>query len=320
MATASILSAKFFHDEAKAFEHVEKILWPNGPVCPHCGNVDQDRIVRIKGKTARMGLHRCKECRGQFTVKVGTVFESAHIPLNKMLQAVYLMSCSKKGVSAHQLHRILRVQYKTAWFLAHRIREAMRTGALAPMGGPGSIVEADETYYGPTAEQPTQTTAGTPFKKKGRHGPSGKRAILALVERGGTVRTFHVEKANHETVETIVATNVARESILATDESRLYTRVGGEFADHLSVNHAAKEYVRGEAHTNTLEGYFSIFKRGMRGVYQHCGEKHLHRYLAEFDFRYNQRASLGVGDTGRTAKALSGIVGKRLKYRDSLGA
>ncbi len=328
MLPSSVLSAKFFHNEAEAFKHVEKILWPNGPICPHCGNFDQDRIKRLEGKSTRLGLLKCNECRMQFTVKVGTVFESAHVPLHKMLQALHLMACSKKGVSAHQLHRILQVTYKTAWFLAHRIREAMRTGGLGPMGGLGSIVEVDETYFGPADEQPTETTSGKPFKKRGTHGPSGKRAVVALVERGGEVRTFHVDRMDKATVDTIVRGNVASESRLHTDESRLYGDAAEHFAAHETVKHSADEYVRynhtfpngklhtEKVHTNSAEGYFSIFKRGMKGVYQHCSEKHLHRYLAEFDFRYNARAALGVSDEMRAGKALKGIAGKRLTYRN----
>jgi transposase-like protein len=309
----SVLSKKYFHNEKAAFDHMEKILWAEGVICPHCGSVD--RASKMRGKSTRLGLWKCYGCRKQFTVRVGTVFESAHIPLSKCLQALYLMSASKKGCSAHQLHRTLEITYKSAWFLAHRIREAMRDGTLAPMGGPGSIVEADETYFGPTKEQPEATTSGRPFKGKGRFGPAGKRAILSLVQRGGNVRSFHVDRADADTVAHIVRTNVSRESILSTDESRLYTKLGKEFETHMSVNHAAKEYVRGEAHTNTVEGVFSIFKRGMKGVYQHCSEKHLHRYLAEFDFRYNNRVALGVDDESRTDNAVKGIVGKRLTYR-----
>ncbi len=309
----SVLSKKYFHNEAAAFAHVEKILWAKGVVCPHCGSVD--RASKMEGKTTRIGLWKCYACRKQFTVKVGTVFEAAHIPLHKMLQAVYLMSASKKGVSAHQLHRTLEITYKSAWFLAHRIREAMRSGALAPMGGLGSIVEADETYFGQTEEQVTKTTSGRPFIKRGQHGSANKRTIIALVERGGSVRSFHVDRADAALVAEILRENVKRETALHTDESKLYIKVGREFASHDSVRHSAKEYVRGIVHTNTIEGVFSIFKRGMKGVYQHCREKHLHRYLAEFDFRYNNRVALGVDDQHRAENALTGIVGKRLTYR-----
>jgi transposase-like protein len=309
----SVLSKPYFHDEAAAFAHLEGVLWPEGPVCPHCGSVSGKHYDLRK---TRIGLRKCSDCRKQFTVKVGTVFESAHLPLSKMLQAVYLMTASKKGISAHQLHRVLEVQYKTAWFLAHRIREAMRSGELAPMGGAGGVVEADETYFGKTEIQPTLTKEGKPYKSRRRKfGPAGKRAVIALVERGGSVRTFHVEKANKVSVASIVSENIDRETSLYTDESALYPEVGKQFADHATVRHSADEYVRGDVHTNTVEGYFSIFKRGMKGVYQHCGEKHLHRYLAEFDFRYNNRSALGCEDGERGARALAGIKGKRLTYQ-----
>jgi transposase-like protein len=301
----SVLSKPYFHDEAAAFAHLESILWPNGPVCPHCGSISGKHYDLRK---TRLGLRKCSDCRKQFTVKVGTVFESAHIPLNKMLQAVYLLTSSKKGISSHQLHRVLEVQYKTAWFLSHRIREALRSGELAPMGGAGGVVEADETYFG-DKEVVTKRT------KRGKSGLASKRAVVSLVERGGSVRSFHVERATKETVSKIVRENVDKETKLYTDESRLYTEVGKDFAAHESVNHTGKEYVRGDVHTNTVEGYYSIFKRGMRGIYQHCSEKHLHRYLAEFDFRYNNRSARGCEDQERAERALEGIKGKRLTYR-----
>jgi hypothetical protein len=239
------------------------------------------------------------------------------VKLHIWLQAVALLSSSKKGMSANQLHRILGVSLKTAWFMGHRIREAMRDGDLSPMGGTGEIVEADETYFGPIAQNKvrTMTTSGRPFTKSGRTGPSNKRAIVSLVQRGGKVRSFHVENADKSTVAKIVRDNIDRETRLHTDESRLYVEVGAAFASHETVKHSAKEYVRGDVHTNTIEGVFSIFKRGMKGNYQHCKEKHLHRYLAEFDFRYNNRVKLGVDDVARTDIALKGIVGKRLTYR-----
>jgi transposase-like protein len=301
----SVLSKPYFHDEAAAFAHLESTLWPNGPVCPHCGSVSGKHYDLRK---TRLGLRKCSDCRKQFTVKVGTVFESAHIPLNKMLQAVYLLTSSKKGISSHQLHRVLEVQYKTAWFLSHRIREALRSGELAPMGGAGGVVEADETYFGDKEVVTTRT-------KRGKSGHASKRAVVSLVERGGSVRSFHVDRATKETVSKIVRENVDKETKLYTDESRLYTEVGKEFAEHETVNHTGKEYVRGEVHSNTVEGYYSIFKRGMKGVYQHCGEKHLHRYLAEFDFRYNNRSALGCEDQERAERALEGIKGKRLTYK-----
>jgi transposase-like protein len=310
----SILSAKRFHGEEAAFEWVESWLWPEGPICPHCGGME--RISKMRGKSTRMGLYKCYQCRKPFRVTVGTIFEASHIPLHIWLQGIALMSSSKKGISSNQLHRALGIGLKAAWFMSHRIREAMRSGDLAPLGGNGGIVEADETYYGPKAEpKPAKRRKGRPFTKGGRSGPSGKRAIVALVERGGSVRSFHVENADKPTVNIIVAENIAREAHVHTDESRLYGDVAAHAAGHETVRHSLGEYVRGDVHTNAVEGYFSIFKRGMKGVYQHCAEKHLHRYLAEFDFRYNHRVALGVDDQARADQALLGVVGKRLTYR-----
>ena len=236
------------------------------------------------------------------------------------MMAFYLMASSKKGVSAHQLHRTLGVTYKTAWFMAHRIREAMRAGGLLPpLGGEGKIVEADETYYGKSRARVSPQRGAALLTKRGKRGPAGKRAIIGLVERGGHVRTFHVAVADKATVAKIVTDNVAKETYLHTDESRLYGDADQLFAEHETVKHSAGEYVRYEAdrtiHTNTVEGVFSIFKRGMRGIYQHCDEKHLHRYLAEFDFRYNHRTALGFDDTQRTAAMVKGAAGKRLTYQ-----
>jgi len=308
----SILKQAHFHNEAAAVARLEAIIWPEGPVCPHCGGTE--RITPVKG--GRIGLKRCGQCKAQFTAKVRTVFEDSKVPLHKWFQAAHLLASSKKGISAHQLHRTLGVTYKTAWFMAHRLREAMRSGNLGPMGGHGSIVEADETYFGdiPEADRPQLKANGRPFFKR-RSGPQHKRAILALVERGGKVRSFHLPSAQIESVIPIVRDNIARESRFHTDESRLYSFIGGQFAAHETVKHSDYEYARGDVSTNTVEGYFSIFKRGMRGIYQHCKEKHLHRYLAEFDFRYNNRSALGIEDTARTAAVLRGIVGKRLTYR-----
>lgn len=305
-----------FTDADKAREHLESLLWPNGPLCPHCGNADPERIAKLAGKAHRPGLYQCKECRDQFTVTVGTVFERSKIALNTWLYATFLLNSSKKGMSAHQLHRMLGVTYKTAWFMCHRIREAMADapGSVPPLGGEGKVIEADETYFGQKEKQPTMRRDGTPFIHKGS-GPVRKRAVVALVERGGSVRSFHVEHATKESVREILVTNASRKSTLHTDESRLYTTTGAEFADHFTVNHSAKEYARGSVYTNTVEGYFSIFKRGMKGVYQHCSEKHLHRYLAEFDFRYNHRTALNWNDKERTDRALQKISGKRLTYR-----
>jgi transposase-like protein len=297
----SILSRPYFHDEAAAFEKLESIVWPNGPVCPHCGAVD--RISAIIGKSARIGLKFCGHCRKQFTVRVGTVFERSHVPLHKWLQATHLMCSSKKGISAHQLHRVLEVTYKTAWFMEHRLREAMMQNNLPPMGGVGKVVEADETFIGRRKNVPMP-----------KGGIDHKMKVVGLVERGGEVRTFKVDKVNAKTVSKIVNQNVRRTTRLMTDEAHHYKTVGGRFWDHGAVNHRKGEYVNGDKFTNTIEGYFSIFKRGMKGVYQHCGEQHLHRYLAEFDFRYNNRIALGVDDSERTKNALRGIVGKRLTY------
>lgn len=309
----SVLSAKHFHDEEAAYAYVEAKVWPNGRVCPHCGIVDQSGA--LKGSSTRRGVYKCYACRKPFTVKVGTIFEASHIKLHIWLQAIFLLSSSKKGMSANQLHRTLGITLKSAWFLAHRIREAMADKKSGPLGGEGEIVEADETYYGPKKEKIETRTSGEPFLKGGKRGPANKRAIVSLVQRGGEVRSFHVQRADKQTVASIVVKNVARESRLHTDESRLYAGADGHVAEHHTVNHSAKEYARGITHINTIEGVFSIFKRGMKGIYQHCDEKHLHRYLAEFDFRYNARQSLGVNDEARAAKALRGVVGKRLTYR-----
>lgn len=310
----SILSKPYFHDEAAAYEKLESIVWPNGPFCPHCG--EAEKVYRIKANTAkrvRIGLLKCGSCRKQFTVKVGTVFESSHVPLNLWLQAVYLLVSSKKGISANQLHRTLGVTLKTAWFMEHRIREAMREGALAPFGSDGGVVEVDETFIG---HDKTKKPRGV---KKGR-GVHHKFKVLSLVERNtGKARSMVVDDLKASTLAPLVRENLAKEARLMTDEASYYTLVGREFADHGVVRHGIGEYGRGEVHTNTIEGFFSIFKRGMKGVYQHCSKRHLHRYLAEFDFRYNNRAVLGVGDPERADKALSGIVGKRLTYQTSNG-
>jgi transposase-like protein len=304
-------SAAHFRDDTAAREYLETLLWPEGPVCPHCG------VVNHAYATKRPVVFRCaeKECRKDFTVTMRTVMERSKIALHKWLQAFHLMCSSKKGVSAHQLHRTLDIGYEAAWFMAHRIREAMRDGGLSPLGGEGKIVEADETYYGdiPEAKLRKFTTTGRPMSRK-KHGPGKKRAVVALVERDGRVRSFHPAQADGETVTKIVRDNIARETRLHTDESKLYFKSGKDFAAHETVNHAAKEYARGDVTTNTVEGYFSIFKRGMKGIYQHCGEKHLHRYLAEYDFRYNHRVRLGYNDGERAALAVKGAAGKRLTY------
>jgi transposase-like protein len=313
---SNAFAAPHFSDDAAARALIEGIRWPDGPVCNHCGTINHAYPV-----TGRAGLYRCAEpaCRMDFTCTTGTVMERSKIALHKWMMGFYLMNASKKGVSAHQLHRALGVTYQSAWFMAHRIREAMKDGGFTVLGGPdgSGIVEADETYYGPIAKDKirTKTTTGRPFTKGGRTGPANKRAIVALVERGGNIRSFHVAVADKETVSKIVKENVAKEARLMTDESRLYFDADQHVASHETVLHSAKEYARGDVHTNTIEGSFSIFKRGMRGVYQHCKEKHLHRYLAEFDFRYNHRVGLGYSDIDRTKQAIKGAGGKRLTYR-----
>lgn len=301
------LNNVIFQDAAKAREWLESLLWANGRSCGYCGTLEAS--TPLKG---REGYYQCKACRKQFTVMVGTVFERSHIPLNKWLMAAFLLAASKKGISAHQGHRMLGITYKSAWFMWHRLREAMRAGQLPPLGGEGMVVEADETYFGnlPPEKAPIRKNP-----KRPKFGPGHKRAIVSLVERGGKARSFYAENAHVEKVAKIVRENVAKETRLHTDTSRVYTAVGREFADHETVNHFKKEFARGDVTTNSIEGFFSVFKRGMKGTYQHCGEQHLHRYLAEFDFRFNERAALGVDDSQRTTNMLKGIVGKRLTYR-----
>ncbi|MCC6351990.1 MAG: IS1595 family transposase [Fimbriimonadaceae bacterium] len=309
----SNLQNHIFNDHEAARKALEAVRWPNGPICPHCGNADPDRIALIKGKKEeerRPGLYYCNECKGQFTVTVGTVFERSKIPLTKWWLAVHLLGSSKKGMSAHQLHRMLGVTYKTAWFMAHRIREAMKDMAPTPLGGEGKIVEADATYVG--GKEKNKPLG----KRKGRNiGGMGKQVVHTLVERGGRARSEHVANVSGKTLRSSIVKNVRRESTLMTDTHGGYAEVGKEFARHEMVNHEADEYVRGDAHNNTAEGFFSIFKRGVVGTYHSISEAHLHRYLAEFDFRYNNRTALGVNDKERTRRMMEGIEGKRLTYR-----
>jgi len=297
----SVLSEPHFHNETAAIARLEAIVWPNGPQCPRCKGFD--RITSVKG--GRAGLWRCGPCKREFTVTVGTIFERSHVKLHLWFQAAHLLASSKKGISAHQLHRTLKVTYKTAWFMEHRLREAMREGVLAQMGGAGEVVEIDETFIGQKEDMPK------------RRGFAHKHAILSLVQRGGEVRSFHVDGTSAAHVIPILRANIAKETAVMTDEAGQYTHLGNDFASHASVNHGSGEYGRGKVHTNTVEGFYSIFKRGMKGVYQHCGERHLHRYVAEFDFRYNNRARLGIDDKSRTERLLLGARGKRLTYRDS---
>ena len=320
MAKNSLFAEPHFQNDEAARAMLESILWPDGPVCPHCG------VVNHSYKTKRPGVFRCAEraCRKDFSVTMKTVMERSHIALHKWLQAFHLMTSSKKGASAHQLHRTLNIGYEAAWFMAHRIREAMRLGGLSPLGGGGKTIEVDETFIGFLEGQP----------KKGRLGTSNRNTVLTLVERGGAARSFHIDGTRIADIAPIVNANISREASLMTDEAAYYKSIGADFASHDTVNHSKDQYVRywnevtdkrrpdgkplvvtTTITTNTVEGYYSIFKRGMKGVYQHCAEKHLHRYLSEFDFRYSNRVALGVNDGERRTLAIKNAAGKRLTYR-----
>ena len=302
MVMSNELSNPVFQDETKARKWLERHLWTDGPVCGHCGTVKNATAIET-----RPGWYQCNEakCRSQFTVTVGTVFERSHIPLNKWLMCAFLMCASKKGMSAHQLHRMLGISYKSTWFMCHRIREAMRDGQHGPIGGQGKVVEADETVVGGKAKN----RAYKPEPKK--------HLVMSLVERDGGVRSFHIKDATAKTLAATARKVADRKSYLMTDENQAYVKLGKEYSGHGTVNHSANEYARlgNWIHVNTAEGYFSIFKRGIVGVYHHISEQHLDRYLAEFDFRYNNRVRLGVNDVARSKKLLKGIVGKRLTYR-----
>jgi transposase-like protein len=288
----------------KAREHLEAIRWPTGPVCPHCGCTG--KITKLQGKSTRPGVYKCNDCRKPFTVTVDSLFEDSKVPLNKWVLATHLMAASKKGMSAHQLHRMIGVTYKTAWFMFHRIREAMRSDDTKPFGSDGGIVEVDETFIG---KDPKWSRY-----HKGR-GYMHKMKVLALVDRTtGRSRAQVVDHLSKKDIYPILETNIAREARVMTDEAPLYRGLEKLFAEHQAVNHGDGEYGRGEAHTNTLEGYFSIFKRGMKGIYQHCGKQHLHRYVAEFEFRYNHRIANGVDDLARAAAILKAAEGRRLTY------
>ncbi|QOG17767.1 IS1595 family transposase [Bradyrhizobium sp. SEMIA] len=301
----STFTAPHFQSHEAAREYLEGLRWGAERVCPHCGVVNQSFL------TKKPGVYRCrvKECRKDFSVTTKSVMESSHIKLHVWLQAFYLMASSKKGMSAHQLHRTLGITYKSAWFLTHRIREAMRAGGLLPpMGGGGKPVEVDETFYGRLKGMP----------KKGRYAWANKNVVLTLVERGGAARSFHIDGVRAGEILPIIRANLSKEARLMTDEANAYKYIAEvEGLSHETVNHSKDEYVRGDISTNTVEGYYSIFKRGMKGVYQHCAEKHLHRYLAEFDFRYSNRSALGVEDGERADLAVKGAAGKRLTYRQS---
>lgn len=299
----SSLNAPHFQDNDKARQYLEKLRWPNGPVCPHCACLGGH--YQLEGKAHRPGVWKCQSCREQFTVTVGTVFERSKIPLAKWLQAVYLLCSSKKGMSSHQLHRMLGVTYKTAWFMTHRIREAMKSNPSGLLGSGGGIVEADETFW----LNSKRSKKGREYKGRGfKH----KEKILSLVERGGNVRSFHIPDVNASNLRPILKQQLAKEANLMTDEHAAYKAFGHLFASHEYVAHGRGEYARGNVHTNTVEGYFSLLKRGLIGTYHHCSAKHLQRYVTEFDFRYNRRKT---SDSERTDKALKGIAGKRLRYR-----
>jgi transposase-like protein len=297
------LTDPIFTDEDAARAHFEALRWPNGPVCPHCGGVDS--ATELRGKSTRPGVYKCKQCRKPFTATIGSLYERSHIPLHKWLLATHLLCSSKKGMSAHQLWRMLGFgSYRTAWFMAHRIREGMRdTGIAGPIGGENKVVEADETYVGGKAANRKNVVPK-------------KAVVLSLVERDGSVRSFRVPNVTAQTLRPIIIEHVHQASYLMTDGHTVYPSIGAEFAGHGTVDHSAEEYVRAQFwHTNTVENYFSIFKRGLIGVYHHVSETHLDRYAAEFDFRYNHRSALGVSDAERAEKAVSGIAGKRLTYR-----
>lgn len=328
METADLTAPMFTDDEAARL-HFEGLRWEGGvPVCFHCGVIgdakpvsrDENRAAaqrKAGKKVARTGLYFCRSCGGQFTATMGTIYEDSHIPMRKWLLATHLMNSSKKGISALQLQRSLGLgSYRTAWFMAHRIREGMTpsTGRRAPMGGPGKVVEADETYHGKVAEPRTERFDGQPYSPRGG-GPQNKRSIVALIERGGAARTFHVAKVNRETLAKLITENVHPASRLHTDESHIYRGADAHTASHETVKHSADEYVRGDVHVNSAESYFGVFKRGMTGVYQHCDEKYLPKYLSEFEFRFNHRVRLGYTDEERAALAVKGAVGKRLTLR-----
>jgi transposase-like protein len=304
----SVLSAPHFHDEAAALAFIEARLWPNGPVCPHCG--EAARVGRINAKGFKIGMCKCYACRKKFSVTNKTVMESSHIPLHVWLQGMHIMCTSKKGFSANQFHRILGITLKSAWFLGHRLREAMKELSwpdVDPMGGGGAVVEADETWIGGKA-------ANRAF------GPiPPKFPVMSLVQRNGGVRSFAVPNVTANNLSPIIARHVYLDTRFMTDESNVYAHPGRRFAEYETVNHSAKEYVRGEVYTNTVEGYFSILKRGIYGVYQHVSEAHLKRYLHEFDFRYTYRIKTGYDDIARTDRAIQGMKGKRLTYRTTRG-
>jgi transposase-like protein len=296
----AILTEPRFNDDDAARKHLEAIRWPNGPICPHCGGTERNSALH--GEAHRPGLYFCGDCRQQFTVTVGTVFERSKVALHKWVLATHLICASKKGMSSKQLERMLGVTYKTAWFMTHRIREAMTTTPTGLLGSGGGTIEADETYWGNKADY-----------GKGPRGWHHKMKIVSLVERDGEVRSFHVSRVNSKTLKPILQAQIAKDAHVITDQANVYKSAAKGFASHKSVNHSLGEYVKPDGtHTNTVEGYFSLLKRGLIGTFHHVGEQHLIRYVKEFDFRWNHRK---VTDTERAASALKGISGKRLTYR-----
>jgi transposase-like protein len=313
MSRTTDLTNPIFTDAEAARAHFEAIRWPSGPYCPFCG-VTGDRVAALGGSSMGPGWYHCKDCRRKFTAAVGTIYERSHIPLTKWFLATHLMCSSKKGMSAHQLGRMLGLPYKTAWFMAHRIREGMRELSPTPMGGAAKIIEADETFVGGKEKN----------KHKGKRnadniGGMGKEAVFSLVGRGGKVRSRHVANVTATTLKPVLTEHLDKASSLMADGEGQYRILGPLFARHEAVNHGIGEYVRVDAHTNTVEGYFSILKRCITGVYHHVSEAHLKRYLGEFDFRYNERSALSVEDSERATKAVKGVVGERLTYKQPNG-
>jgi transposase-like protein len=303
-----VLSAPHFHNEEAAFAYVEAHLWPEGPVCPHCGNVDEKRIGRLSGKSSRPGLRKCYACRKAFTVRIGSIFEDSHFPLHLWLQAIQLITASKKGISTRQIQRTFNCSMKTAWFLTHRIREIMKpSSGSSPLGGEGKTIEADVTYVGKK-----------PFTKVKKGGGGHMNPVLSLVERDGGVRSTHMPDVRGHNLHAVIDNHASSKSHFMTDEAHAFVDIGWNFASHGTVTHSKDEYVRREGDwvitTNTIEGFFSILKRGIYGVYQHVSEAHLQRYLTEFDFRYSHRERLGVNDVARASLALRGAKGRRLTY------
>lgn len=302
----SYLSQPHFHNEEAAYAFVEARVWPNGPVCPHCGGTERNKLMG--GASTRIGTYKCYDCRKPFTVKVGTIFESSHIPLRLWLQGIYLIAASKKGISANQLHRTLGITLKSAWFMGHRIREAMHDNSTDLLGGGGSIVEADETFMAPKRGE------------KAIQGGAHRSKVVSLVSREGKTRSFHVANVDKDNLKPILMAHIAKDTHLMTDGAGHYKKIGKEFDLHESTNHTQKEYAKDSkvegvrAHSNTVESYFGILKRGIAGIYHHVSEEHLQRYVDEFDFRFTNRKSMGVDDVQRADLLLKGVIGKRLTY------